>query len=51
VAGRGIDDLKYFGSGGLLLSGISEFVPQRIALGRALVELPLEIGDDLLGIG
>jgi hypothetical protein len=27
----------------------SEFPPQRI--GRALVELMLEIGDDLLGIG
>jgi hypothetical protein len=44
-------DLQHLGGRGLLLSRISEFAPQRIALGRALVELLLEIGGDLLGIG
>jgi|SRR6516164_6366508 hypothetical protein len=51
VAGRRIDDLQYLGRSSLLLSRISEFAPQRITFGRALVELLLEIGDDLLGIG
>jgi hypothetical protein len=51
IAGRGVDDLQYLSGRGLLLSRISEFAPQRITFGRALVELLLEIGDDLLEIG
>src|ERR1700745_1489957 len=36
VSGRGIDDLKYFGGGGLLLREL-------IALGKSLIEPPLQL--------